>query len=131
MKKSITIIALLAWPLYLNDFYLAILGNSNIGLLWILDLIFYCVIPSLTLLILYQKKVFSLSDIGLAEYPRWKQLWTAFGLCVVFIVLMEWNLRPWLRHIFPWQLFTGYPFPKEQPLRGVAMIYAVTCPHLL
>ncbi|MGD9873566.1 MAG: CPBP family intramembrane glutamic endopeptidase [Kiritimatiellia bacterium] len=131
MKKSLAIIALLVWPLYLNDFYLAVLDNSQLGLLWTLDLVFYFVIPSVTLLILHRKKVFSLSDFGLVEKPRWRQLWAAFGLCVVFIVLMEWNLRPWLRQTFPWQLFAGYPFPHEQPLRGITIIYAALTAGIL
>ena len=70
MKKSITIIALLAWPLYLNDLYLIALGNTRLGLLWSLDLVFFFLIPTTTLVWLARSKQISLPEIGLASGPK-------------------------------------------------------------
>ena len=45
MKHSIFIILLVSWTFLLNDFYLIFIPQSQIMLLWILDIIFYTIIP--------------------------------------------------------------------------------------
>ncbi len=125
MKKTFTIIALLVWPLYLNDLYLIALGNTRLGLLWTLDVVFFMLIPVATLVWLFKSEIISLQEIGLALPPKIVSILAGFGLCALLIVLFEWNLHPWIESLLPWKLFSGYDFPKQQPLRGFVIAYAV------
>lgn len=124
MKKSIAIIALLAWPLYLNDLYLIVLGNMRLGLLWTLDIVFFLLIPVTTLIILVRCGKISLREIGLASPPKPISIIAGLALCAVSVVLIEWTLRPWIEGLLPWELFAGYDFPTHQPLRGCLIAYA-------
>lgn len=124
MKRSITIIALLAWPLFLNDLYLIPLGNTRLGLLWTLDLVFFVGIPSITLVFLVKTGRLTLQEIGLAYPPRPRSILAGLALCALLVLVIHWNFRPWIRSIFPWRLFPGYDFPPTQPLRGYVIAYA-------
>ena len=106
MKKSAAIIALLAWPLYLNDLYLIALGNRRLGLLWTLDVVFFLLIPVTTLVWLIRSKRLSLREIGLASTPRPISILAGLILCALLVVLIEWNLRPWMKALLPWRLFS-------------------------
>jgi len=64
MKKSIAIIALLTWPLCLNDLYLIALGNARLGLLWALDVFFYLLIPVATFIVLVRRGKISLREFS-------------------------------------------------------------------
>jgi membrane protease YdiL (CAAX protease family) len=123
MKKSIAIIALLVWPLYLNDLYLIALGNTELGILWTLDIIFFLLIPMGTLVYLVRSKCISLREIGFASPPKPISILAGLGLCALLVVLDHWTLYPMLNQI-PGRLFVGYDFPTHQPLRGCLMAYA-------
>jgi len=124
MKRSITIIALLAWPLYANDLYLIALGNSRLGLLWSLDILFFLLIPTATLVWLIRSKRISILEIGLGSPPNAEALIAGLSLCAILIVLFHWNFDPWAGRMLPWRLYAGYDFPKDQPLRGCLIAYA-------
>lgn len=124
MKKSIAIIVLLAWPLYLNDLYLIALGGDRLDILWTLDVIFFLLIPVTTLIWLLRSKRITLAEIGLGASPRPVSIFAGLALCGILIVLIEKGLRPWIEGLLPWELFAGYDFPARQPLRGCLIVYA-------
>jgi len=124
MKRSVIIILLLLWPFYLNDFYLIALQNSNLPLLWQLDLVFYFLIPTATLTVLFLTGRCSLRETGLKS--------PVTGLCVTggmfwlagSIIFFHWLLDPMLAGAIPGHLFGGYDFPADQPWRFIVIAYA-------
>ena len=130
MKKSVAIIALLVWPLYLNDLYLMALDNTRIGLLWALDVVFFLLIPTTTLVCLVRADRISLREIGFAKPPQPISIIAGIALCGILVVLDQWTLFPLLNQL-PGRLFIGYDFPASQPLRILTMIYAALTAGLL
>lgn len=130
MKKSITIIALLTWPLYLNDLYLIAFGNTRLGLLWALDVVFFLLIPTGTLIWLIKNKWISVQEIGLAAPLKPISILAGGGLCAFLVVTDHWTLYPILNQL-PGRLYTGYDFPASQPMRMLTIVYAAVSAGVL
>lgn len=122
---------MLVWPLYLNDIYLIALNNSRLGLLWMLDILFFLLIPSATLFWLYRNRKISLQGIGLANRPTAVTIMAGVLLCAGLVILIQWNLRPFLNALLPWHLYAGYDFPHSQPLRSITILYAALTAGIL
>ncbi|MBN1673605.1 MAG: CPBP family intramembrane metalloprotease [Kiritimatiellae bacterium] len=124
MKRTLGIILLLVWPLYLNDLYLIALGDAHPGVLWTLDVLFFLVIPVITIVCLAKSRVISLREVGFPGRVSVVSVLAGVGVCALLIVVDRWQLHWWLRSVFPARLHPGYEFPEAQPLRGIVIVYA-------
>jgi membrane protease YdiL (CAAX protease family) len=124
MNQSVKIILLLVWPLYLNDIYLICLDNTHIGLLWILDILFYFMIPVATIIWLESKGKISLSAYGLTKLPHPNSIIKGITLCLTLIIVFKFYLGPIINGLMPGKLFYGYIFPESQPFRFIIILYA-------
>jgi uncharacterized protein len=128
-KKALLAFAALSWPFYLNDFYLIFLSGRPraVGLLWILDVIFYTLVPCITLAVLYKKGRLDFLKPALA-LPK-KEALLATVLCAVALaclthyvftlgldkVLMAWGCC---------RQCQGYPLPPGALAALLVTIYA-------
>jgi len=126
MNQSFKTVLLLVWTYYLNDIYLIVVNSSQLGLLWTLDVIFYFLIPTATLVWLFKTGRISLQELGLDKRPKLFSVMCGLVLCIVLYVTLEIffsssfeNLTLALGH-----LSTGYNFPETQPMRGILVVYA-------
>lgn len=130
MKHSFKIILLLTWPLFLNDFYLIVLARNHLGLLWTLDVVFFFLVPTVTLVFLIRCGQVSLAEIGIGRPPTPLSIIAGIGLCVILFFFVP-AIYSYSRGLMPWRLFTGYDFPRQQPLRSITMAYAALSAGLL
>jgi hypothetical protein len=126
-----TVVFLVVWPYYVNDFYLMAIPPSSQVLLWSLDLIFYTATPVITLaFFLFQNRI-SLSTLGLTRPLRFRTVAAGAVLGVVLLFSVHWNVEPILVTSFPRGPFHGYQFPPSGVQRLVLISYAVLSAALL
>ena len=124
MKQSVFIILLVSWTFLFNDFYLIFIPQSQIKLLWILDIIFYTIIPILTIIYLYKKNKITMLHIPLNAPFKITYLFLALLLCIFMYIIDYSIIGLILNDIFPTNLFQGYAFPSNERLRLITIIYA-------
>lgn len=126
----LVLIVLLVWPHYANDLYLILLGTRSVGMLWILDLIVYTLIPAATLFVLIRRGTLTLAGLGLGRAPRVAAivLGVTYGILSYFFMMV---ILSYLRKVMPWHLLSGYDYPPMLPLRWVTVIYAALSAGLL
>ena len=124
MERIIIIVLILTWPYFLNDFYLIFINCEDLALLWILDAIFFTLIPGISLWVLYRKKLINLADAGFGERLKPSSIIYGILLCVFLLFAIHLNIYPWLRAILPGSLCCSYDFPKSGLIRPLLIIYA-------
>ena len=122
---ALLLFAAVAWPFYLNDFYLiALSGTSNIGLLWVLDVVFYFLIPSLTLYVLYRRGRLAHVRESLTQPPKlWFVVCMALAIANLTHIVFTRNITPWLNNNICCRLCAPYAFPRGS-LGLVTAVYA-------
>lgn len=119
--------AALSWPLYLNDFYLIALSGrkETVGLLWVLDVIFYTLVPVITLVILYQKGSLQCLKSAFAKPRRLGlTLAGAAGLALVTHIVFTNFVDLILMRLGCCRLCYGYPLPRDAVAAALVMAYA-------
>jgi len=128
-KRALLAFIALSWPFYLNDFYLIALSGRRgaIGLLWVLDVIFYALVPCITLAVLYKKGRLDFLKPALA-IPRDKRLlatiWAAIALTFVTHIVFTRGLDGMLMALSCCRQCLGYPLPKHELAAFLIAIYA-------
>ncbi|MEZ0261727.1 MAG: CPBP family intramembrane glutamic endopeptidase [Alphaproteobacteria bacterium] len=128
-KKALLAFAALSWPFYLNDFYLIPLSGRQgaIGLLWVLDVIFYTLVPCITLAVLYRKGQLDFLKPALA-LPRGKWLLATVAGAVVLAFATHHVFTRGLDHVFMsmgcCRQCQGYPLPLDALAALLVTVYA-------
>ena len=117
---------LVAWPYYLNDIYLiALSGTSNLTLLWLLDILFYLLIPSVTLIFLYRRGRLAHVREG---FRRPKNIAVTIGLALALAiathVVFTLHISPWLNWNGCCRTCSPYAFPRGRPWHFLTIVYA-------
>lgn len=129
LRQFLVILApffLVAWPYYLNDIYLiALSGTPNLALLWILDVLFYLLIPAATLMFLYRRG--RLGHVR-ESFRRPKNIGVTVGVALVMAVathvIFNLHLGPWLNGHGCCRTCAPYPFPATAPWHFLTVVYA-------
>lgn len=124
MKSSLFIIGLVSWTFFINDIYLIFIQSSNLKLLWSLDIVFFTFIPVVTIIYLYKKKYLSSEEIPFSVPIKLKHILLGFILCLTMYIVDYSFFGLLLRNSLPGGLFTGYPFPSDEPYRIITILYA-------
>lgn len=124
MKKNITLILLLTWPYLFNDIYLIFINCDNLALLWILDVIFFTLIPSITLYILYTKKYISVVDMGFGIQFTMSFFILGILLCFLLLFVVQSIVFPILFNALPKPICCSYDFPGDGFIRIAFIFYA-------
>lgn len=125
MNRDISLFLLISWPYFLNDLYLIPLSKtSQLGLLWTLDIVFYCLVPITTLFILYRKGQFKPDHIGLNRLPPLSGVAIAVIVALLSYIILTMNLGPWLFANGCCRTCLGYAFPSADILKWITIIYA-------
>ncbi len=129
--NPIKIIALVSWTYFLNDFYLIYIQNSNLPLLWSLDVIFYTLIPTMTIIFLIKKGHITKEILGISTPFKMKYLRYGLYLCLGMLLIYSGFLRVIIYKYLSSGLFIGYGFPKEKVLFYITVIYAAVSAGIL
>lgn len=128
-KKALLAFALLSWPFYLNDFYLIPLSGRQgaIGLLWVLDVVFYMLVPCATLVVLYKKGLLDFLKPALT-LPKGKSLpltiLGAAALAFVTHMVFTRGIDPWFMSGGCCRQCLGYPLPLDALAALLVAVYA-------
>ena len=128
-KKALLAFVALSWPFYLNDFYLIPLSGRQgaIGLLWVLDVIFYALVPCITLAVLYKKGLLEFLKPALA-LPRDRRLLAtiAGGFALAFVTHFVFTrvLDSFIMSLGCCRQCLGYPLPRHELAAFLVTIYA-------
>ena len=123
--RDLLLFALISWPYFLNDLYLIPLTRGgNLALLWGLDVVFFCLIPATTLLVLFRKGYMRPAHIGLGPWPDRTGWIMAIGAALAAHVVMTMNLEPFLHNQICCSACRGYPFPAAGLLKWGTILYA-------
>lgn len=106
--------AVVAWPYYFNDFYMiALSGTADLGLLWVLDVVFYFLIPSLTLYVLYRRGRLAHVRESLKQPPKlWFVVCMALAIAIVTHIVFTLHITPWLNWNGCCRMCSPYAFPR-------------------
>ncbi|MEZ0225987.1 MAG: CPBP family intramembrane glutamic endopeptidase [Alphaproteobacteria bacterium] len=121
-----------AWPYYFNDFYMiALSATASLGLLWALDVTFYCLIPAVTLYVLYRRGRLAHVRESLRQPPK---LWLVVCMALVISILTHFvfNLMvfPWLTNNICCRMCAPYAFPLGS-LGILTAVYAAVSAGIL
>jgi membrane protease YdiL (CAAX protease family) len=123
--RDLLLFALISWPYFLNDLYLIPLTRGgNLALLWGLDVVFFCLIPATTLLVLFRKGYMRPAHIGLGPWPDRTGWMMAIGAALAAHGVMTMNLEPFLHNQICCSACRGYPFPAAGLLKWGTILYA-------
>ena len=123
--RDLFLFALISWPYFLNDLYLIPLTRSgNLALLWGLDVVFFCLIPATTLLVLFRRGYMRPAQIGLREWPDGAGWMMAIGAALAAHVVMTLNLEPFLHAELCCRMCGSYPFPAAGLAKWGTIFYA-------
>ncbi len=126
---------IVSWPFFLNDLYLIPLtrtgGNTN--LLWLLDIVFYCLIPTCTLWWLYKKgRLVHVAAAFKVPQKLWLHLLAGAALAVVTHLVFTRLFEPWCFAHGWGRLCFGYTLPQgSAALQLVVNAYAVLSAGIL
>lgn len=142
IKKSLLLFALVAWPYYLNDFYLipltgaARMSAGRMELLWTLDVLFFCLIPLTTLYILHRRPATADAIAPvitmLRKAPPASHWLGAVAMAILVNAIITNGLEPWLltNHNLC-RLCGSYPFPPAAPWHLITIVYAALSAGML
>jgi len=130
--RNLCLFTLISWPYFLNDLYLIPLTRSaNLPLLWGLDVVFFCLIPAATLLVLFRRGYLRPAQIGLREWPDRTGWLIAIGAALAAHVVMTLNLEPFFHAELCCRVCGGYPFPAAGLAKWGTIFYAALSAALL
>ena len=126
-----TVVLMVVWPYYVNDFYLIAIPPDSLPLIWSLELVFHTAIPAITLWFLLSRNRICLDTLGLIGRPRLTTVAGGVILGIGSILLLHWNVEPLLVSYLPAGPFEGLHFPASGPERIATISYAVISAALL
>jgi hypothetical protein len=123
IRRSVGIIALLVWPLYVDDLYLLVLWDERLDLLWVSNVLFFTIISAGTLCRLVCSRRISISELGLAAPVRVGSIILGLALAPVLGIVVIRGLGSVLGRLMPWRLFPGCAFPAGNTWRWILIVY--------
>lgn len=125
MRRDLLVFLAVAWPLYLNDFWVAALVKQSLVLFWCVDALTYTLMPCVTVYYFLKKGDLKADEIGLRSPLKISNLLLGFLLFCFLIFSVEMILQHWFRVWFHSVALTeGYTLPDPGYIRFIIVGYA-------
>ena len=117
------LLAFVVWPYCLYGLFLRYIPNVSMEIFWFFDVVFYAIIPLLTVVYLVKKGMLSKEDVGIFKKPTSTQFIVGLSLFIYFIILYM-LVYPGLITQQSADPFSGYRYPKQKVLFFIVLAYA-------